>query len=71
MIDKFIALGIEPKGNRPQQKLICPNCIKLGKQNIKDTCLSIDLNDGLYNCHKCGWSGKIKEDNYFQNLHDT
>ena len=68
MIDKFIALGIEPKGNRPQQKLICPNCIKLGKQNIKDTCLSIDLNDGLYNCHKCGWSGKVKEDNYFQNL---
>ena len=68
MIDKFIALGIEPKGNRPQQKLICPNCVKLGKINIKDTCLSIDLNDGLYNCFKCGWSGKVKEDNYFQNL---
>ena len=49
MIDKFLALGIEPKGNRPQQKLICANCIKIGKTNIKDTCLSIDLDDGLYN----------------------
>lgn len=68
MINDFINLGIEPKGNRPQQKLICPNCIKLGKTNIKDTCLSIDLNDGLYNCHKCGWSGRVKSDNYFENL---
>lgn len=68
MIDKFIALGIEPKGNRPQQKVVCPNCVKIGKTNIKDTCLSIDLVEGLYCCHKCGWTGKVKEDNYFQNL---
>lgn len=68
MIDKFIALGIEPKGNRPQQKVVCPNCVKIGKTNIKDTCLSIDLVGGLYCCHKCGWTGKVKEDNYFQNL---
>lgn len=59
MINEFIQIGIQPKGNRIEQKVICPNCIKLGKTNIKDTCLSINLESGLYNCHKCGWSGKL------------
>lgn len=60
MIYEFQQIGIEPKGNRPSQKLKCPNCVTVGKTNINDTCLSIDLNDGLYNCHKCGWSGCVK-----------
>lgn len=59
MTNEFIAIGVNPKGNRNEQKVVCPNCIKLGKTNIKDTCLSINLTDGLYNCHKCGWSGKV------------
>jgi len=61
MRNRFYDLGIEVRGNSPQQKVTCPNCVKLGKQNIKDTCLSIDLRQGLYNCHKCGWSGTVKE----------
>jgi twinkle protein len=61
MINDFLAIGIIPKTNRSSQKVVCPNCIKLGKTNIKDTCLSIDLNEGLYNCHKCSWSGKVGE----------
>jgi twinkle protein len=64
MIDNFINIGIEPKGNRQEQKVTCPNCVKIGKTNIKDTCLSINLNEGLYNCHKCGWSGCVKPINY-------
>lgn len=59
MINEFLAIGVNPKGNRNEQKVVCPNCVKLGKTNIKDTCLSINLLDGLYNCHKCGWSGKV------------
>jgi len=54
MIAEFNKIGIEPKGNRPTQKVACPNCVTVGKTHTKDTCLSIDLNDGLYNCHKCG-----------------
>lgn len=65
-INNFIALGIEPKGNRRQQKVKCPNCVSLGKTNIKDTCLSINLNDGLYNCHKCGWSGCVIEKEFIK-----
>lgn len=64
MIDNFRNVGIEPKGNRSEQKVTCPNCVKLGKTNIKDTCLSINLTEGLYNCHKCGWSGCVKPINY-------
>ena len=59
----FADLGIQIKGNRNQQKVQCPNCIKLGKENYKDTCLSVNLSEGIYNCHKCGWYGKVKSEN--------
>lgn len=54
-------LGINLKGNYSQQKTQCPNCVKLGKENYKDACLSVNTSSGLYNCHKCGWSGKVGE----------
>lgn len=55
----FYEKGIEVKTNYPQQKSKCPNCKTLGKEHFNDDCLSIDLNKGLYNCHKCGWSGCV------------
>tara|TARA_R100000951_G_scaffold110205_1_gene108015 strand:- start:248 stop:1975 length:1728 start_codon:yes stop_codon:yes gene_type:complete len=58
--ETFSSLGIRVKSNSIQQKVQCPNCIKLGKENYKDTCLSINTKDGLYNCHKCGWHGVLK-----------
>ena len=57
----FRDLGIQLKGNRNQQKVMCPNCRKLGKENYKDTCLSVNISEGIYNCHKCGWNGKVKQ----------
>lgn len=62
--DKFFNLGIQVKGNRTEQKCKCPNCVTLGKTNINDTCLSINLESGLYNCHKCGWKGCVSETNF-------
>lgn len=62
--DKFYSLGIQIKSNRVEQKCKCPNCVTLGKTNINDTCLSINLNTGLYNCHKCGWKGCVAEKEY-------
>ena len=59
-MQEFTDLGIQLKGNRSQQKVVCPNCIKLGKENYRDTCLSVNTNEGVYNCHKCGWQGKVK-----------
>lgn len=60
-IQEFINIGIEPKGNSQQQKVKCPNCMKLGKENWKDTCMSINLAEGIYNCHKCSWNGTVKK----------
>ena len=59
----FYELGIELKSNSIQQKTKCPNCKKIGKENYQDTCLSVNLNDGLYNCHKCGWNGCVVKGN--------
>lgn len=58
----FSDLGIQVKGNSEQQKTRCPNCVKLNKENWKDLSLSINLKENIYNCHKCGWNGKIKSD---------
>jgi twinkle protein len=64
---KFESLGILPKSNRTEQKVVCPNCVKVGKTNIKDTCLSINLETGLYNCHKCAYKGCVIETEYKRN----
>jgi twinkle protein len=64
--DKFYALGVKVKGNRTEQKCKCPNCVTVGKTNINDTCLSINLVSGLYNCHKCSWKGCVAETEYKQ-----
>jgi len=60
-IQEFINIGIEPKGNETQQKVRCPKCKSIGKENWKDTCMSINLVEGIYNCHKCGYKGTIKK----------
>jgi len=61
-MENFSDLGIQVKGNNEQQKTRCPNCVKLNKENWKDLSLSINLKENIYNCHKCGWNGKIKTD---------
>ncbi len=61
IIQEFQNIGIEVKGNNTQQKTKCPNCVKIGKENYKDDCLSINTNDGRYNCFKCGWSGRVRD----------
>ena len=59
-MEQFSDLGITLKARNSQQKTTCPNCVKIGKENYKDTCLSVNVENGVYNCHKCGWSGKLK-----------
>ena len=61
IVNEFLNLGIEVKNNGVQQKVKCPRCFNLGKENWKDTCLSINTESGVYNCHKCGWSGSVNK----------
>ena len=59
MDETFESIGIELKGNSNQQKSKCPNCAKIGKENYKDNCLAVNLQEGIYYCHKCNWQGKV------------
>lgn len=49
-------LGIKA---RRSGKTLCPKCSH-NRKNKKDLCLSVNLEDGLYNCHNCGWNGNVK-----------
>lgn len=58
----FEQVGLYLKSGRNKQKVSnCPRCISMGKENIKDPSVSVSLNDGLYNCHKCDFQGKVGE----------
>lgn len=59
MIELFNEIGIYPKGNYTEQKVICPKCSSERKNKL-DKCLSINIDKGLYNCHHCGWQGNVK-----------
>lgn len=41
-------------------KTICPKCSH-NRKHKKDKCLSVDLTEGLFNCHNCGYSGSAKD----------
>ena len=59
MINEFLNLGIEIKQTRGQTKTKCPKCHNTRK-NKTDRPLSVDIDNGLYNCHNCGFSGNVK-----------
>ena len=58
----FSTYGIQLSGRSGAQvKTACPNCVRIGKEHIKDTCLSVNTIEGIWNCHKCGWTGSLNE----------
>jgi twinkle protein len=60
-LSDFTELDIQPKSTSSrQQKVKCPKCKDAGKKNLNDNCLSINMTTGLYNCHKCSWSGRVR-----------
>lgn len=40
-----------------QFKTKCPRCPEVGKTNLSDTPLSVNMSKAVANCHKCGWHG--------------
>jgi twinkle protein len=61
MTDKFHNLGINLKGRTAGSfKTQCPKCSD-ERRNKKDACLSVDITEGVYNCHHCGWKGTVNE----------
>ncbi len=41
-------------------KVKCPKCVDK-RSNKRDKSLSVNLNEGIFNCHYCGWSGTVKQ----------
>lgn len=55
--------GIEVPTNRfsGNYKTTCPNC-RDTRGNPKDKSLSCNLATGMFNCHHCGWTGCVAEE---------
>lgn len=64
MNDKFHQLGINLKGKTTGSiKTQCPKCSD-ERKNKRDACLSVDIAEGVYNCHHCGWKGTVNESKF-------
>lgn len=56
----YIDYGIQiPRGKRGGNvKTWCPRC-RPNRKNKADKSLSVNLDEGVWNCHHCGWSGAL------------
>jgi len=57
--EKLSNLGIRIRRRSGNEKTTCPQCSE-SRRNKKDPCLSVNITEGVYNCHNCGWSGTVK-----------
>lgn len=51
-------LGIDLRRVHSSGKTTCPKCSHTRKKK-NDPCLSVNIFEGIYNCHNCGWAGKV------------
>lgn len=57
--DKLTDLGIKLTRRSGSVKTKCPKCSD-GRKNKNDSPLSVDINEGAFNCHNCGWKGNVR-----------
>lgn len=57
--DKLSDLGIKITRRSGSFKTKCPQCSD-GRKNKTDTPLSVNINEGEYCCHNCGWKGNVR-----------
>ena len=50
--------GIYLKETSGQEKVVCPEC-STGRRKAKDKCLSVNIDEGVWHCHHCGWKGSL------------
>ena len=61
----FSDYGITIKNNSGQAKTKCPKCSH-DRRKKSDPCLSVNINEGVWNCHNCGWTGTLNKNNYMK-----
>jgi twinkle protein len=57
--DKLSNLGIKLRRRSGSEKTTCPQCSE-SRRNKKDPCLSVNITEGVFQCHNCGWKGNVK-----------
>ena len=58
------ALGIDTRGKASGEvKTTCPRC-SASRKKKSYPCLNVNLDEGLYHCWHCGWSGSVKQGEY-------
>ncbi len=62
-MDSYEQYGIQiPYGRtHGNVKCVCPNC-RDGRGHPNDRSLSVNLDEKVWNCHHCGWTGRLKGD---------
>jgi twinkle protein len=58
-LEELRNLGIIIRKTSGKTKTKCPKCSH-NRRNKKDPCLAVDIDQGLYHCHHCGWNGNVK-----------
>ncbi|MBT7338778.1 MAG: toprim domain-containing protein [Candidatus Jacksonbacteria bacterium] len=56
----FETHGIYLKNTSGQEKTICPQCSHTRKKK-NDPCLSVNIDEGVWNCHNCSWRGSLNK----------
>ncbi len=59
--------GIDVKRSSGQTKTKCPKCSHDRKKK-GEPCLSVNIDEGVWNCHNCGWKGGLKKTNYMEEI---
>ena len=58
----FAEIGIQiPPGTTGEIRTTCPQCSG-NRRKSGEKCLAVNVADGVYLCHHCGWSGALKTD---------
>ena len=50
--------GIYVRASSGQEKTKCPKCSPKRRKSF-DPCLSVNIDEGVWNCHHCGWKGSL------------
>lgn len=50
----------QARGSGSQRRLPCPECSPQ-RRKANNPCLSVNLDEGTWHCHHCGWSGSLKQ----------
>lgn len=59
----FASVGIHVRGTG-DVKTVCPKC-SAERKNHHDPCLSVNVDEGVWKCHHCGWSGGMKTKSHY------